>query len=116
MSLDVCWCGIFLLILQNRGSMADRSLFVKEFECLANQLKFNVMKKIAIIFGLSMAMTVTLANAQIKVTSSNVQIGNGLDVGTSEITVHHPVQIGMYTLQEEGTQDVTFGMGKYGLQ
>lgn len=37
-------------------------------------------------------------------------------MGTSEITVHHPVQIGMYTLQEEGTQDVTFGMGKYGLQ
>lgn len=44
--------------------MADRSLFVKEFECLASQLKFNVMKKVAIIFGLSMAMTVTLANAK----------------------------------------------------
>lgn len=74
------------------------------------------MKKTAIVFGFGMAMAFSVANAQIKVTSDNIQIGTGMDVGSSKITVHNPVQIGGYTLQEEGTQDLRFGTGGYGLQ
>lgn len=64
---------------------------------------------VSLLFGVS-------ANAQIKVTSSEIQIGDGLTVGSSQMDVKKPVYIWPYTLQQTGVQDLKIGYGNYGLQ
>lgn len=53
---------------------------------------------VSLLFGVS-------ANAQIKVTSSEIQIGDGLTVGSSQMDVKKPVYIWPYTLQQTGVQE-----------
>lgn len=65
---------------------------------------FLMTSAVALLLGMS-------ANAQIKVTSNEIQLGNWLTVGSSEVEVAKPVPIGDFRIQKEGEQVVNIVNG-----